>query len=203
MALALAFVYDAPLLTAGVGMPLVLAAAAAASASIFANATVITVNGPGSSYIDTPWNHDVSLDFTQHGVINSLSVHLDVLAPYADDVSFQLLHNGVMTQLYTAHGDTLRSYFNVTFQDGATAAPWNDSLTGTYSPVNALSAFNGQDVFGSWTLRSYDTIAAGDGTPLTGWSIAATTGNVPEPASLALMVAAMLGMGAARRRKSQ
>lgn len=178
------------------------AAALLASASIFANAAVITVNGPSSNNIDTASAHDVNLNFTQHGVISSLTVHLDVQGLYADDVSFQLLHNGLMTQLYTGHGDTYNSYFNVTFKDGTAVAPYNGSLVGTYSPVGALATFKGQDLFGNWTLRSYDNVVAGDGTDLTGWSITATTVDVPEPASLALMGVAMLGLAAARRRKS-
>lgn len=62
--------------------------------------------------------------------------------------------------------------FNINFDDQALAdappCPYNDG--GTYQPVNALSAFNGENAAGTWTLTIMDN-ANQDGGVLENWGL--------------------------------
>ena len=61
-----------------------------------------------------------------------------------------------------------------------------------------LSAFNGMDPFGLWTLSVLDVEAADVGT-INYFGIAAA---VPEPGTLALLSLGLAGFALARRKKS-
>ena len=71
-------------------------------------------------------------------------------------------------------------------------------LSGAFRPVGLLSAFDGENATGVWTLRIRDTVGLD---PLTFFS-ATLNVEIPEPGSLALagLALAGLGLGAARRR---
>jgi subtilisin-like proprotein convertase family protein len=70
-----------------------------------------------------------------------------------------------------------------------------DPLSGTRA--NTLDVFNGTDPNGEWTLFFADR-SGGEVSTLTGWSV--TFGAVPEPGSLALLLAGSLALLARRKR---
>jgi hypothetical protein len=79
----------------------------------------------------------------------------------------------------------------------------NRPVTGTFRPVNALSAFNGVDSLGDWTLTFADNSSSD---PLVFLSYTLTLigpgGSVPLPATLLLVPMGVAGMAWMRRRRS-
>jgi subtilisin-like proprotein convertase family protein len=172
---------------------------AAIFTSTAAYATPVTYTGPSNGYIDTSSATFTSFNIATSGLISALNVFVNIGSAYADDVTFSLMHNGITALLYSGHGDSYSSVINATFSDSATSsAPYNGSAIGTFSPAQALSAFIGQELSGTWTLKTQDFIVAGDGTPLLAWSISAET--VPEPGTVALLALGLLGFAVTRRK---
>lgn len=68
--------------------------------------------------------------------------------------------------------------FDLNFDDGAAAGalPCPPVGGGTYQPLNALSAFNGENALGIWTLTISDGANA-DGGSLDGWALAICLGQ--------------------------
>lgn len=177
--------------------------------SISANAATMTYNGSGASSVDTWFPTNLTLSVADTGVLTNLSVFVNIGMPYADDITFSLIHDGITVKMYNGHGDTWQSAINATFSGEAlSGAPYNGSATGVFLPAESLSAFYGTNIFGAWTLQLQDFIVPGDETPLYGWGITTTSSplgsvGVPEPGMLVLFGIGLLGLGLAHRRSRQ
>jgi hypothetical protein len=89
---------------------------------------------------------------------------------------------------------------DATFDDGAAAlAPTSGNVVGTFLPVDALSAFDGLELSGDWTLSLHDlTFWTDEGLDLVSWGLVGD--QVPEPSTALLLAAGLLAVAAAARR---
>ncbi len=90
----------------------------------------------------------------------------------------------------------------MTFDDSASGTLFALPVqTGSFLPSQALSAFNGEDPFGTWRIQIGDTTAQSKHR-LNAYSLSISISEVPLPQALGLMLPALGGLLALRRRKA-
>jgi len=91
---------------------------------------------------------------------------------------------------------------SIMFDDEASSAVGPRLEAGSFRPAESLSAFDGMDAFGSWTLYLQD-FSPGDPLEFFSAQLDITTETpVPEPATLAVMGLGLLGMRLTRRQRT-
>lgn len=113
------------------------------------------------------------LNVPDSGTITEVSVSVDITHTYNGDMVVQLQHpNGTdVVSLWARTCNTGQfSNIDVTFKDGEPVVACASPTVGFYAPASALSAFNGLDINGDWTLAMADFYNGDTGT-LNDWSL--------------------------------
>ncbi len=142
------------------------------------NAPLAQVNKPindGQTTTSTITVPNTGAPFT----IADLNLQLGLTHSRNGDLTIRLTHNGVTVTLVGPNTALGKNFVSTVFDDQAGAfslggAPYN----GRFQPFQALSAFNGMDLSGTWTLEVSDASNGnGSGGSLDNWSLVATPAN--------------------------
>jgi len=137
----------------------------ACATNMSANVPVEISSGPANTITST-------LEIPEATNISDINV-IDVVGDHTwiNDLSMTLTSpEGTTVQLLAQSCDN-EDNFNLSFDDSGEATlpcPFNDG--GSYLPAEALSAFNGENSQGTWTLEVMDN-AGQDGGSLNGWGL--------------------------------
>ncbi len=151
------------------------------------------------------WMDDAILEVSDHLIIHDLDVGLTLTHTSVFDLRVSLTSPSGTTVLLNSY-DPFTGYFEgadyqyTIFDDEADLAISDGAppFEGRFRPVagSALSAFDGEDAFGTWRLRIYDAHEADVGR-LEAFGLTIST---PEPATVVLLLA---GLSLARLRRNR
>ncbi|MGB0714772.1 MAG: proprotein convertase P-domain-containing protein [Phycisphaerae bacterium] len=116
--------------------------------------------------------------------VQDVNISVAVTHTWIGDICATVEHNGTSVQVISRIGDPALGCaggccacgddnFSISLDDSGTDLPpcsGGDNLAGIYLPAEALSAFNGMDSAGDWTITIADNAAADTGT-LDSWTV--------------------------------
>lgn len=125
------------------------------------------------------------------GTVTDVNVSVDMPHEWVGDLIFSLEHDGTNVTIIDQPGVPASNFgcrgrdIVATLDDSASTAVESvcaisaPTLNGTFSPNNALSAFDGADRSGDWTLLVEDTYISADEGTLNSWSVEICTADTP------------------------
>jgi subtilisin-like proprotein convertase family protein len=127
------------------------------------------------------------INVTAPGTVTDVNVlNLDIPITWVGDLSATLTSPlGTTIQLFDGPGIPASTYgcdgddLYASFDDGATLTSTDfenmcnnaPAISGTFQPIAALSAFNGEVAAGNWTLTIFDSYTTGDDGTLDNWEL--------------------------------
>ncbi len=160
---------------------------------------------PGDSEKSKGWMDDAVLEVSDHLIIEDLDVGVSLTHTSVFDLRLSLTSPSGTTVLLNSY-DPFTGYFegadyrNTLFDDEAEIAIGDAAppFEGRFQPVagSVLSAFDGEDAFGTWRLRIYDAHESDIGR-LQAFGLTITT---PEPATGVIMLVGLSLAGLRRKR---
>jgi uncharacterized delta-60 repeat protein len=128
-----------------------------------------------------------TLVVTGAGSISDINVTVNISHTWDEDLVVTLVApGGQEVVLFRNVGVSGDNFSNTTLDDEATTpiASGSAPFAGSYKPDQPLSALDGTDANGTWTLRIHDE-ADGDGGSLNGWSISLEGAGEPSTVTAA------------------
>ena len=128
-------------------------------------------DGPGANQQGTPVFVPVTV--ADNAIIaGNLKVNVDVTHTYIGDLVMQLqAPSGTFVNIWFRNCNTAQfGNMDMTFEDGKPAIVCGSPTTGEYAPNSPLSAFDGEDINGTWDLVFVDFYNGATGT-VNSWSL--------------------------------
>ncbi|WP_396194467.1 reprolysin-like metallopeptidase [Flavobacterium sp.] len=137
--------------------------------SVFAS-TNVPINIPNTANVTV----NSTLNVASTNTISDVNVTMNINHTWVNDMTITLISpNGTQVQLVAQPciSDDL-SNVNATFDDSGVplVCQQNPAITGTIQPLQSLTAFNGQSMNGTWTLRVLDSFNQ-DGGTINSWNL--------------------------------
>jgi len=182
------------------GLIFVLATAAMAAPVVYGPGTT----GPIPDLTTT----DFTLSVPDSVVITDVTVGINLTHTFDGDLEIFIISPlNTIVLLSNNRGGAGDNFTSTIFDDGAGTliSAGSAPFTGSFVPDELLSAFDGENALGVWTLRITDTNGGDFGT-MGSWSLTIdgnAPSSVPEPGTLSLLgIAGLALIGIRRRRKA-
>ena len=136
----------------------------------YTNSTVLPIpDGTGPETPGAVASNSINVPLT--GTVADVNIVLNVTHTWPNDLLIAISNPDNVTQVPVWNRACAgNNNFNVTLNDGSPAFTCVANMTGTFSPSSPLSAFNGSQANGTWSLSAADFFDVDTGT-LNSWFI--------------------------------